>query len=635
MNNTSDHTVPVYPQCTPEGCLFRVWAPERKQMQLELVGTAQRDPSRDDRTEAPVRLPMTKDSEGFFSLEARGVLAGQRYYYYFPETDKRYPDPASCWQPEGIHGPSAVVDHEAFRWSDERWKGRPFGELVFYELHVGAFTPEGTFDAVIPRLDELAATGITAIELMPAAQCPGTRNWGYDGVFLYAVQNNYGGPEGLRRLVDACHARGIAVFLDVVYNHVGVEGNCLAAYGPYFSDKYRTPWGEAMNFDGAWSDGVRDFITGNALHWAQAYHIDGLRLDAIHEIYDRNAVRIWDELYAAVKTWEQQSGRRFWLVAESDGNDPRVVRPPAAGGLGFDGQWLDDFHHALYVLLDPDGWNHYRDFGSIEQLAKAWTEGFVHSGEYVRFRHRRHGASSAGIDGGHFIVFNQNHDLPGNRPDGKRLSQLAGLSALKVAAASVLLSPYVPMLFMGEEYGEDAPFYFFSDYRDPGTVRQLQEGRRQQFASFDWKDDPRDPQDESVFRDSRLRWEKRLSGHHAVLLDWHRRLLALRREHPVLSDLSKKGLRADVNGPRGLSVYRYTPLRDRFVTCLFNFSFDAPLAFNLGYASAEEGGDWKLVLSSAESVPPAAASCGTILVPPMSVAVYERDNTGLSRGTKK
>lgn len=605
------HSTLVYPRCTRDGCLFRVWAPERKELMLQLM-----DPD--------MRLPMTRDTEGYYFHHAPGVRAGRRYCYYLPEEDKCLPDPASAYQPEGIDGPSQVVDHAAFTWSDEDWRGRPFGQLVFYEIHIGAFTPGGTFDAVIQRLDELAHLGITAIQLMPVAQCPGARNWGYDGVFLYAVQNTYGGPEGLQRLVDACHRRGVSVFLDVVYNHIGHEGNCLGSFGPYFSDNYRTPWGAAMNFDGAWSDGVRGFVTGNALYWAEHYHIDGLRLDAIHEIFDRNAVRIWDELYSAVKEWEQRSGRPFWLVAESDGNDPRVVKPPVMGGLGFDAQWLDDFHHALYVLIDPDGWNHYRDFGSIEQLARAWSDGFVHTGEYVRFRHRKHGASSAGMEGRHFIVFNQNHDLPGNRPDGQRLSGLVSLQAVKLAAASVLLSPYVPMLFMGEEYGEDAPFFFFSDYREEETVRRLVEGRREQFASFGWRTPPRDPQEESAFLDSRLRWETRTSGNHAVVLEWHRRLLGLRREHPVLSDLAKDRMRADVNGPQGLSVYRYSGRRDLHVVCLFNFSSAARLSFDIGYASAEEGGDWILLLSSEEGIAWSVAVGGTVVLSPMSVAVYER-----------
>jgi len=618
MNLPPYHKKPAdpSPDCRRDGCRFRVWAPGRNAVELHLV-----KPS--------VRLPMTKDKEGYFFIDAPGVQPGRRYFYYLPEEDKRYPDPCSAFQPEGVDGPSEVVDHRVYRWADGGWKGLPFESLVFYELHIGAFTPEGTFDAIIPRLEQLAETGINALQLMPVAQCPGSRNWGYDGVFLYSVANAYGGPEGLKRLVDASHRAGIAVFLDVVYNHIGMEGNCLGAFGPYFSDKYHTPWGKAMNFDGPWSDGVREFVTGNALYWAEHFHIDGLRLDAIHEIYDRNAIRIWDELYDAIREWEQRSGRRYWLVAESDANDPRVVKPPGMGGMGFDAQWLDDFHHALYVLIDPAGRKHYRDFGAIDQLAKAWSEGYVHSGEYVRFRHRKHGASSAGIGGDRFVVFNQNHDLPGNRPGGERLGSLVSLPSLKLAAAAVLLSPYVPLLFMGEEYGEDAPFFFFSDYRDKKIVAGLREGRKAQFASFDWDGEPRDPQDEAVFRESVLHWEKRGSGDHAVLLDWHRRLIRLRREHPLLRDLSKKRLRADVSGPSGLSVYRWSTGGDLHLVCVFNFSPDVSLPVSFGYTSAEEGGEWRRLLASTEVLPATLHSGSALQLPPLSMAVYERTTSSI------
>ena len=311
-------------------------------------------------------------------------------------------------------------------------------------------------------------------------------------------------------------------------------------------------------------------------------------------------------------------------MAESDANDPRVLQPPDCGGLGFDAQWLDDFHHALYVLLDPDGWAHYRDFGSIEQLAKAWKEGFVHSGEYVRFRHRKHGAPSAAIDGRQFVVFNQNHDLPGNRPDGKRLSTLVGLPALKLAAAAVLLSPYIPLLFMGEEYGEDAPFYFFSDYQDADTVAGLLKGRKEQFASFNWEGEPRNPQEEAVFLESKLRWEKREEGECAMLLDWHRRLIRLRREHRLLDDGSKTRLQADVIGPSGLSVYRYSAQRDLHLVCVFNFSRDASMPVTIGYASAEADGNWTKLLASTDGLPDAFPTGHTLALPPQAVAVYER-----------
>jgi maltooligosyltrehalose trehalohydrolase len=543
-----------------DGCVFRVWAPEKKTMAIRI-------------NDKP--FPLHPDGSGYFRADIPGAKAGD-HYYYIPDNTTPYPDPASAHQPQGVHGPSAIIDHSQFQWEDASWKGLPFSGLIFYELHVGTFTPDGTFDSIIPRLHDLASLGINAIELMPIAQCPGERNWGYDEVFLYAVQDNYGGPDGLKRLVQACHRHGIAVFLDVIYNHVGREGNILDMFAPYFSDKYHTPWGKAFNYDGAWSDGVREFIVNNALYWADHYHIDGLRLDAIHEIFDRNAVTIWDDLRQAIDTWTATSGRPFYLVAESDLNSPRVINPTASGGLGFDAQWLDDFHHALYVLLDPDGIRHYSDFGRLRQLAKAYTEGFVHSNEYVHFRHRRHGASSAGLPGHRFIVFNQNHDLPGNRPDGQRLSTLVDLPRLKLAAAAILLSPYIPLLFMGEEYGETAPFYFFSAYSDPQLFTGLRESRKQQFKDFGWDADSNDPQSEDTFNQSKLNWNRRISGNHAVLLDWHRRLISLRNNHPLLSNLDKNNFRADLIGNQGIALSRHSADQQQQLYCLFNFS-DKPL----------------------------------------------------------
>lgn len=553
---------------------------------------------------------MRKDRSGYFHAEVPGITHGDRYYYQ-PDSAERYPDPASSWQPEGVHGPSAVVDHHRYAWNDDRWRGAPFSSLIFYELHVGAFTPEGTFDSIIPRLDDLAGLGINALELMPVAQCPGKRNWGYDEVFLYAVQDSYGSPEGLKRLVDACHQKDIAVFLDVVYNHVGREGKILDRFGPYFSDKYHTPWGKAFNYDGALSDGVREFIVSNVVYWAEQYHIDGLRLDAVHEIFDRNAVTIWDELQTAVGQWEQRSGRRFYLIAESDLNSPRVVRPPALGGLGFQSQWMDDFHHALYVLLDPDGKKHYADFGRLEQLAKAYTEGFVHTNEWVGFRRRRHGASSAGLSGDRFIVFNQNHDIPGNRPGGERLSVLVDLPRLKLAAAAVLLSPYIPLLFMGEEYGETAPFYFFSDYGDPAITGGLQEARIKQFADFDWDGEPPDAQLESTFSASIPDWGCRSQGDKGIILDWHRRLITLRRENALLADTSKNNFRADLIEGRGLALYRRSADQSRELHCLLNF-FGEELSIPVLP-------HWnKLLESTATTV-----TGNTLHLPPWGVIVYE------------
>ena len=599
----------IYTQIHKDGCHFRVWAPEHTAMTLEL----------DHRV-----IAMEKDPSGYFFADVPGAADGTQYRYRVKNAT--YPDPTSAYQPVGVYGPSQLVDHRIFPWSDASWHVPPFQELIFYEIHVGTFTPEGTFDAIIPRLSDLATLGINAIELMPVAACSGDRNWGYDGAFLYAVQHVYGGPVGLKRLIDAAHAHGIAVFLDVVYNHIGREGNCLEAFGPYFTDQYHTPWGKAINYDGAWSDGVREFVTANAVYWAEQYHLDGLRLDAIHEIYDRNAITIWDDLRAAIDAWEQRSGRRCYLVAESDTNDPRVVKSVSSGGRGFDAQWMDDFHHSLYVLLDPDGWKHYQDFGGIEQLAKAHTQGFVHTGEYLRFRHRRHGASAAGIPGHCFVVFNQNHDLPGNRPGGERLSALVSLDTLKLAAAVILLSPYIPFLFMGEEYGEDAPFFFFSDYHDPATTKGLLEGRRDQFAAFNFEGEVRDPQDVTLFAQSKLHWEKRAAGDHGELLRWHSELIRLRRGNPLLADLSKRRLRADVVGTAGLSVYRYSEDSSRHLVCLFNFSQTDKLPMTLGYAigsaapPSAAGGTWRLLLGTGDE---SIAVGGTVQLPAQGVSVYE------------
>jgi maltooligosyltrehalose trehalohydrolase len=599
----------TYPIPQKNGCQFTVWAPEKKTMTLRVLS----------QNNAGADIAMQKDELGYFTAFADGVTAGDRYYYV-PDDGKQYADPCTQYQPDGVHGPSCVVAHSQHQWKDGAWSGKPLGSFIFYEIHVGTFTAEGTFDAIIPRLDDLVTLGITAVELMPVAECPGDRNWGYDGVFLFAVQHNYGGPDALKRLVDACHRRGIAVFLDVVYNHVGAEGNCLDAFGPYFSATYRTPWGKALNFDGPWSDGVRHFIIGNVLYWARYYHLDGLRLDAVHEMYDRNARTIWDELGAAVRQWHTHSGRSFYLVAESDGNDPRTVQPAAIGGRGFHAQWLDDFHHALYVLLDREGRKHYQDYGELHQLAKAYTEGFVFTGEYSPFRHRTHGTSSAGLPGEQFIVFNQNHDLPGNRPDGARLSTLLDTDRLKLAAAAVLLSPYLPLLFMGEEYGDDSPFYFFSDYHNPQIAAELRDHRRQQFADFNWDREAPDPQQPSTFLDCILKWGQRHEAGHRQLLDWYRKLIALRKSHPLLAGLSRKYLRADLLGATGLAVCRHSADHRQQLLTLFNFSAAALATIIPRYSSGPDA--WTQLLNST-GAPEHLLPGNPIELPPWSVSIYE------------
>lgn len=598
-------------------CRFTVWAPEKKQMVLHLIYPEER------------KLQMQSDSEGFYTLEVETTYPGTRYFY-MPDGEQDYPDPASFHQPDGVHESSAVIDHAAYTWQDGSWRGLPFQDLVLYELHVGTFTPEGTFAAIIPRLEELVETGLNAIELMPVAAFPGHRNWGYDGVYPYAVQNSYGGPEGLKLLVNACHARGIAVFLDVVYNHLGPEGNYLSQFGPYFTDQYNSPWGDAINFDGAWSDGVRAYISDNPLYWFEHYHLDGLRFDAIHAVIDNGAVHIWELIHRKVRKLEQRLGRRLYLTAESDYNSPRVVKNPEVGGYGFDAQWLDDFHHALYVLLDSKGQERYVDFGKMEQLAKAYNDGFVHSGEYVSFRKRRHGASSAGIAGDQFIVFNLNHDQAGNRAKGERLSVLINTDRLKLAAAALLLSPYVPLLFMGEEYAEESPFFYFVSHSDKELIHAVREGRRKEFASYKWEVQPPDPQAEETFENSKLSWEKRREGKNRLLLDWHRTLISLRRSHPVLQEFSKNCTRAHVMGSQGLLLHRQTEDGLQHLICLFNFS-----ETSLPCPLPDWSPDWQLILDSTatewqvrkknrkEVIPGKAKANHSLQLPPLTVLVYE------------
>jgi maltooligosyltrehalose trehalohydrolase len=486
------------------------------------------------------------------------------------------------------------VDSSAWNWSDQGWNGLPLQDLVIYELHVGTFTPEGTFDAVIPRLDELRELGITAIELMPVGQFPGSRNWGYDGAFPYAAQDSYGGPAGLQRLVDACHARGLAVVLDVVYNHVGPEGNHLAELGPYFTQSYRTPWGRGLNFDGSGSDHVRRYCIENAVFWLEDLHVDALRVDAIHGIVDMTARPFLLELVEAVDDLAARSGRKHHLIAESHLGDVRVVRPRELGGLGFGAQWTDDFHHALHAGLTNERAGYYADFGSLAHLAKAFTHGFVYAGQFSRYWGRRHGSSTAGLPATRFVVYAQNHDQVGNRPRGERLSTLVGFEKLKLAAGVLLLSPFVPLLFMGEEYGEEAPFHYFVSHSDPDLVESVRAGRREEFAAFAWAEDPPDLQDEQTFLRSKLSPDRPHEGRHELLWHLHRELLFLRRERPSLANLSKTDVAAwPDEEARLLLVVRCSALEEALL--LFHFG-GRPAEVDVPFA----GLPWGRVLDSSD-----------------------------------
>ena len=444
-------------------------------------------------------------------------------YFYRLDGERDRPDPVSRWRPEGVHGPTRIVDPSTFRWTDDRWRGVGTADLVIYELHVGTFSRAGTFDGVIDRLSAIRDLGATALELMPVAEFPGGRNWGYDGVSLYAVQSTYGGPEGLRRLVDAAHGAGLAVLLDVVYNHLGPEGNYLSEFGPYFSERHHTIWGQGFNLDGDDSREVRDYIVGNAVHWIREYHLDGLRLDAADRIVDESRPPIVEELTAAVHAEAAAAGRTGVVIAEIDSNDPKYVRPREAGGYGCDAHWSDDFHHAVHVALTGERTGYYRNFGGVGPVARALGE------RYVRGRH-----SSTGVPGERFVVAIQNHDQIGNRAGGERLSALVDPGSLRLAAAILLLAPYVPLIFMGEEYGETNPFLYFVSHGDPALIEAVREGRRREFATFVWTGDVPDPQAEATFEASRPEWRRAGEGAHAKHLALYRDLLALRRSEPTL-----------------------------------------------------------------------------------------------------
>jgi maltooligosyltrehalose trehalohydrolase len=510
-------------------CRFRTWAPSARKVDVHI-------------TIPEERVIELEEKRGYHEATAEGVEPGSLYTYRLDGRVER-PDPASRSQAQGVHGPSRVIDPD-FPWEDHCWFGLPLKDYLLYELHVGTFAPEGTFEAIIPHLDELKKLGITAVEIMPVAQFPGNRNWGYDGVYPFAVQDSYGGPTGLKRLIDACHRKGLAVVLDVVYNHLGPEGNYLRDFGPYFTDRYRTPWGESLNFDGPYNDEVRRFFIENALYWVTEFHLDALRLDAIHAILDFSAVPFLEELALTIREQADKLNRRIYLIAESDLNDTRPIRSRPWGGYGLDAQWNDDFHHALHTLLTGERAGYYEDFGIVTDLAKSMRQGYIYAGEYSAYRRRRHGNSSRTIPADQFVVFAQNHDQVGNRMLGERLSSIVSWEGLKLAAGAVLLSPFIPLLFMGEEYGETAPFQYFISHFNPDLVEAVRRGRKEEFRAFQWQGEPPDPQAEATFLRCRLNHELCREGRHRVLLEFYRELIRLRKTLPPLAYLSKEQLEA-------------------------------------------------------------------------------------------
>jgi len=565
---------------------FAVWAPHAGRVDV-LVGPS-------DRPEA-----LEAVGDGYHTTVAQGCPAGTRYRYVL-DGGEPLADPASRLQPDGVLGPSEVVDLGTHDWGDTDYRPRPLFEHVISECHVGTLTEAGTFDAAAEALDPLVEAGFTAIELMPVAQFPGARNWGYDGVFPFAVQCTYGGPAGLQRLVDACHRRGMAVVLDVVYNHIGPVGNVLGSFGPYFSERYKTPWGPAINFDGPSSDHVRTFFLQTVAQWFVDFHIDALRLDAIHSIADSTATPFLAELSALAGELRERLGRPCALIAESSDNNPLVVTPRRDGGIGMDAQWNDDFHHALHAAVTGERQGYYEDFGSVEDIARAMREGFVYQGEYSRYRRRRHGAPSVALEPERFVVFAQNHDHIGNRPRGERLASLAPVDRQRLATALLLVSPGVPLLFMGEEYGETAPFGYFVDHGDDRLAEAVRAGRAEQMHALGYDEEPLDASAESTFAMAVIDPGLRHHDAHRDLLALHRRLVELRRNHPALARSRRDQVEVSVSGPLLVLTRRH---RAGAVAALFNIGAEPACLGAPALVTGAAPGDrrcWRRLLDSAD-----------------------------------
>lgn len=571
------------------GSTIRVWAPHAGRVEALLA----------DRRE-----PMLGDEDGWWMLD-RELPPGTDYAFSLDGSDP-LPDPRSPWQPSGIGGPSRTVDHDAFDWTDAAWRAPPLGSGSIYEMHIGTFTPGGTFDDSIQRLPELAELGVSHLELMPVVEFAGDHGWGYDGVDLYAPHHAYGGPDGLKRFVDAAHRLGLAVMLDVVYNHLGPAGNHLQRFGPYFTNRYITPWGDAVNFDDRGAEEVRRFVADNALMWLRDYHLDGLRLDAVHAVFDSSALHILEQLAREIDRLELQLGRPLLLTAESDRNDPRLVLSTDAGGFGLDAAWNDDFHHALHALLTGERDGYYADFGEMQQLAETLEHAWVYRGDYSRERERRHGREPIGLPGDRFIGFIQNHDQVGNRARGERIAELVGLQRAKIAAAVVFAAPFVPLVFQGEEWAASAPFLYFTDHRDPALGDAVRRGRREEFARFGWDpDEVPDPQAPATFAASVLDWEERDAGPHAEMLAWHRELTVLRRSTPQLLDPRLSRVTCRYDEERGWFVMERGAIG---------------LAFNLAAEARQIEMPGTLLLASAPGV---ACDAGVLTLPPESVALVE------------
>ena len=499
---------------------IKVWAPHARELSMEIEGKTS--------------IPLKKHKMGYWYSPLQGVQPGDRYLLRI-NGKKSFPDPASLYQPQGVHKASEAVNlRQINKTANHKWKGIPLKDLVVYELHAGTFTPEGTFDGIEKKLDYLKTLGINAIKILPVATFPGERNWGYDGVFPFAVQPSYGGPENFALLVKACHEKGIAVILDVVYNHLGPEGNYLGAFGPYFTGKYNTPWGKAINFDDTWCDGVRDYFLENALMWLRDFNVDGLRLDAVHAIRDFSPKHFLRQLAENVQQLNAHSHGNHFLIAECDLNDTRFINPTQRDGYGMDAQWCDEWHHAIHALLTKEKTGYYADFGRLDLLVKSFNDAYVFTGEYSDHRKKYFGTPTKGLPGERFVIFTQNHDQVGNRMNGDRLSTLVDFESLKLAATAMMASPFIPMIFMGEEYAEDNPFLYFISHNDEQLVEAVRKGRKREFRDFIKDATPPDPAAKDTFNKSKLKWNVEDHAQKKQMLAFYQKLIAIRKSEPLL-----------------------------------------------------------------------------------------------------
>lgn len=592
-------------------CNFVVWAPDAETVDVVFK-------ERDE----PVSLE--KVEHGYWKNTISGVKPGSLYQFLL-DGKKKHPDPASRSQPEGVHSWSRVIEQNNFSWTDKDWKGLPLSEMILYELHIGTYTEAGTFEAMLEKLDHLKELGINTVEIMPVSQFPGNRNWGYDGVYPFAAQDSYGGAKGLKKLVNTCHENGFAVILDVVYNHMGPEGNYLSEYGPYFTDKYKTPWGSALNFDDKYSDEVRNFFIQNALMWLEEFHFDGLRLDAIHEIIDRGARPFLRELSRQVDKLEDRTGRNYVVIAESDLNDVKIVNPYEKGGFGIEGQWVDDFHHSLHTILTGEKDGYYQDFGEISQLAKSFEQGFVYDGVYSEFRKRKVGNDPSNLPPSKFVISIQNHDQVGNRMLGDRLAKLVSPEELKLAAGIMLISPLTPMLFMGEEFAEDQPFQYFVSHEDPELVKAVQEGRKREFKYFfsEGEGEFPDPQSRETFNNSKLNWSFKNNDQKRMIFEYYKELIRLRK-NGSFETFRNTITRIEVDEDHQLIRVSAEKKENGKAFAVFNFNSSAreinlpkSKSWNLLIASADE--KW----GGAKKFPEMFTENDSIDIPPNSLIICE------------